>query len=86
MRKFTAYGEEYSVSRVTAIAYCDGCDEAKRQDALMVVNERFGEEASYVVFGYEMPETEDDFINMYTESGAWEMTEDAHMVEYVNEA
>lgn len=77
---FSAYGEQYTISTITAIAYCDDCDEAKRQNALMIVNERFGEEAAYVVFGYEMPETEDDFFNIYTDTSAWEMIEDAHMV------
>ena len=81
MKRFTAYGVDYEVSTITAIAYCDDCNEAKRQNALRVISKAYGDETGdYVVFGHEMPETDDDFFNMYTDLGAWEPIEDEHMV------
>ena len=81
MKRFTAYGVDYEVYNITAIADCDDCDEAKRQDALRVISKAYGDETGdYVVFGYAMPETDDDFFNMYTDLGAWEPIEDEHMV------
>ena len=83
MKRFTAtaYGVVYEVSNITAIAYCDHCDEAKRQEALLVISKAYGDETGeYVVFGYEMPETDDDFFNIYTDLGAWEPVEDEHKV------
>ena len=87
MKRFTAYGVDYEVYNITAIADCDDCDEAKRQDALRVISKAYvydtgdyNETGDYVVFGYDMPETEDDFFNMYTDLGAREPIEDEHRV------
>lgn len=64
----------YEITRITAIAECD----SERQDALLVVNEQDGEKAEYVVFGYEMPEDEEDFSNMCSDPSAWESLDESH--------
>ena len=62
----------YTIETVTAIASCDLADNI-RQDALLVcyVND-FGEEIESVVFGYEIPEDEEDFNTMADDPFAWE--------------
>ena len=62
----------YTIETVTAIASCDLADNI-RQDALLVcyVND-FGEDIESVVFGYEIPEDEEDFNAIADDSFAWE--------------
>lgn len=61
----------YTIEAVTAIASCDLADNI-RQDALLVCYVDDDEEITSVVFGYEMPEDEDDFNAMADDSFAWE--------------
>ena len=70
--KITVNERTYTIETVTAIASCDLADNI-RQDALLVcyVND-FDEEITSVVFGYEMPEDEEDFNAMADDSFAWE--------------
>ena len=71
---FTVEGTEYIVEDITAIATCAGeHGEEMRQNALLVTNMAdSGEKIEYVVFGYDMPENEDDFSNMCEDSDSWD--------------
>ena len=73
-KTFTVEGTEYTVEDITAIATCVGeYSEDFRQNALLVTNMAdSGEKIEYVVFGYDMPEDEDDFSNMCEDSDAWD--------------
>lgn len=73
-KTFTVEGTEYTVEQITAIATSAGeYTEDKRQHALLVTNMAdSGEKIEYVVFGYDMPEDEDDFANMCDDSSAWD--------------
>ena len=70
MRKtFTIDNTEYTVTTCTAIAL----DDVSEQEALLVENTAdSGEMFQKVVFGYEMPETAEDFEAMCEDSSAWE--------------
>ena len=72
MKQFEINGIEYTVEDCTAICAADCGDESKTQDALLVSSERDGEKFEEVVFGYEMPETEENFLDMCDDSAAWE--------------
>lgn len=71
---FTVEGTEYTVEDITAIATCAGeHGEEMRQNALLVTNMAdSGEKIEYVVFGWVMPENEDDFSDMCEDSDAWD--------------
>ena len=73
-KTFTVEGTEYTVEDITAIATCVGeCSEDDRQNALLVTNiADSGEKIEYVVFGWAMPENEDDFSDMCEDSDAWD--------------
>lgn len=73
-KTFTVEGTEYTVEEITAIATCAGeYSEDDRQNALLVTNTSdSGEKIEYVVFGYHMPEDEDDFADMCEDSDAWD--------------
>lgn len=65
-------GRNYSIERVSAIAYCNLADRT-RQDALLVkYTDDNGEDIVSVVFGFNMPEDEEDFRLMLDEYSAWE--------------
>ena len=69
MKKFN----EYTVEAVTAIAISAGdTSEADRQDALLVRSEVNGEIFESVVFGYDMPESDEDFLTMCEDCSAWD--------------
>lgn len=72
-KTFTVEETEYTVEEITAIATCAGeYSEDDRQNALLVTNMTdSGENIEYVVFGYDMPENEDDFSDMCEDSDAW---------------
>ena len=72
MKTFEINGTEYTVEACTAICGADMSDESKRQDALFVSSESGGETVEFVVFGWEMPETSEDFSDMCDDSVAWE--------------
>ena len=73
-KTFTVEGAEYIVEDITAIATCAGeHGEEMRQNALLVTNMAdSGEKIEYVVFGWAMPENEDDFSDMCEDSDAWD--------------
>ena len=73
-KTFTVEGTEYTVEEITAIATCAGeYSEDDRQNALLVTNMTdSGEKIEYVVFGWAMPENEDDFSDMCEDSNAWD--------------
>ena len=73
-KNFNVEGTEYTVEDITAIATCAGqYSEDDRQDALLVTSRTdSGEKIEYVVFGYDMPENEDDFSDMCEDSDAWD--------------
>ena len=73
-KTFTVEGTEYTVEDITAIATCAGeHGEEMRQNALLVTNMADSEEKiEYVVFGYDMPENDDDFSDMCEDSDAWD--------------
>ena len=72
MKTFEINGTEYTVEACTAICGADLGDESKRQDAILVTSENGGEKSEFVVFGWEMPETDEDFSDMCDDSSAWE--------------
>ena len=59
---------EYTIIPCEAIAL----DDYTHQDALLVSSKQNGEKFDKVVFGYEMPETIEDFDDMCEDSSAWE--------------
>ena len=73
-KTFTVEGTEYTAEEITAIATCAGeYNEDDRQNAILVTNMTdSGEKIEYVVFGYDMPEDEDDFSNMCEDPDAWD--------------
>ena len=73
-KTFIIEGTEYTVEEITAIATCAGeHGEEMRQNALLVTNMAdSGEKIEYVVFGYDMPENDDDFSDMCEDSDAWD--------------
>lgn len=71
-KEITVDGIEYSIKKVSAIAYDDLADKL-RQDALLVrYTNNYGEIIESVVFGFEMPDDEADLRDMFDESSAWE--------------
>ena len=69
--KITVNERTYTIEPVTAIASCDLADKL-RQNALLVCYVDDDEEITSVVFGYEMPEDEEDFNTMADDPFAWE--------------
>ena len=69
--KITVNERAYTIEPVTAIASCDLADKL-RQNALLVCYVDDDEEITSVVFGYEMPEDEEDFNTMAEDPFAWE--------------
>lgn len=72
MKTFIINDIKYTVQPCTAICMADQADESNRQKALLVSNEANGEKFDFVVFGYDMPETDEDFLCMSDDPGAWE--------------
>ena len=69
--KITVNERTYTIEPVTAIASCDLANKL-RQNALLVCYVDNDEEITSVVFGYEMPEDEEDFNTMAEYPFAWE--------------
>lgn len=69
--KITVNERTYTIEPVTAIASCDLANKL-RQNALLVCYVDDDEEITSVVFGYEMPEDEEDFNTMADDPFAWE--------------
>lgn len=76
MKTFEIDGTNYAIEPCTAICMADGGDESKRQGALLVSNECNGELFKYVVFGYDMPETVEQFADICADPGAWESSQE----------
>ena len=72
MKTFTINDIKYTVQPCAAICMADQADESNRQKALLVSNEANGEKFDFVVFGYDMPETDEDFLYMSDDTSAWE--------------
>lgn len=72
MKTFTINDIKYTVQPCTAICMADQADESNRQKALLVSNEANGEKFDFIVFGYDMPETDEDFLYMSDDTSAWE--------------
>lgn len=72
MKLFEVNGTEYTIEDCTAICADDCGEESKRQAALFISSERNGEKFEEVVFGYEMPETEENFLDIRENYAAWE--------------
>lgn len=70
-KTFIINNTEYTVTACTAVAYCD-LETGDRQNALLVVSYQNGAKFEKVVFGHKMPETDEDFSDMYEDSSAWE--------------
>ena len=73
-KTFIIEGTEYTVEEIAAIATCAGeYSEDDRQNALLVTNVAdSGEKIEYVVFGWAMPDDEDDFAMMCDDCYAWD--------------
>ena len=72
MKTFEIDGTNYAIELCTAICAADAGDESKRQNALLVSCEYNGELFESIVFGYDMPETEEAFDDICADSSAWE--------------
>ena len=69
----------YEIEQCTAIAECDDENEACRQDTLLLVSASdSGEKFEFLVFGWDMPNTEEDFNDMLDDPSAWEQLADFH--------
>ena len=75
MKKMKQFGN-YRVFTCSAIAECDNNDESKRQDALLVIGTDGTETTQYVVFGYDMPESEEGFLDICDDPSAWESADE----------
>lgn len=72
-KTFKLNGTKYTVRACTAIAECNEGRENERQNALLVTaTMESGEVTEHVVFGWTMPETTEDFLDMCGEPEAWE--------------
>ncbi len=71
-KAYTINDITYTITPCTAIAGCDNYDENYRQDALLITSWYGGEKVEDVVFGFDMPETLEDFVAMSEDSAAWE--------------
>lgn len=70
-KTFTVCGSEYTVCDCTAIAKDLG--ESERRKALFVYSiSESGEKTEFVAFGYDMPEDEEEFLEMCEDSSAWD--------------
>ena len=69
---FYAGNVAYIVRECTAIAACDMGSENMRQNALHVGCHLNWEYVEKVVFGYSMPESNEEFADMCADSDAWE--------------
>lgn len=80
-KTFTISNTEYTVTTCTAIAVT--ADDTTRQNALLIENTAdSGEMFQHIVFGYEMPESDEDFEYMADDSRAWSSAdEDLNTVE-----
>ena len=70
-KTFTIGDTEYTVCDCTAI--CKDLGESERRKALFVYSfSESGEKSEFVIFDYEMPEDESEFLKMSEDSSAWD--------------
>ena len=70
-KTFTACGTEYTVCDCTAV--CKDLGESERRKALYVYSfSESGEKNEYVLFGFDMPEDEAEFLEMCEDAAAWD--------------
>lgn len=70
-KTFTIGGTEYTVCECTAI--CKDLGESERRNALFVYSiSESGEKDEYVLFGFDMPEDEAEFLEMCEYSSEWD--------------
>ena len=70
-KTFTIGNTQYTVCECTAV--CKSIGESERQKALFVYDiSESGEKTEFVVFGFEMPEDESEFLEMCEDSSAWD--------------
>lgn len=72
MKKFSVENTTYRCYPCTAISSADNGDEAMRQDAVLVISTGDAEQIVEVVFGYDLPQEQADFLEMCDDSAAWE--------------
>lgn len=72
MKKFTVSGTTYRCYPCTAISSADNGNEAMRQDAVLVISTDDVEQIVEVVFGYDLPQEQTDFVDICDDSAAWE--------------
>lgn len=72
MKKFTVENTNYRCYPCTAISSADNGNEAMRQDAVLVISTDGTEQDVEVVFGYDLPQEQADFVDMCDDSSAWE--------------
>lgn len=76
MKKFTVSGATYRCYPCTAISNADSGNEAMRQEAVLVISTGDAEQTVEVVFGYDLPQEQADFLEMCGDSAAWESERD----------
>ena len=70
-KTFTIGSTEYTVSECTAI--CKDLGESERRKALFVCSfSESGEKSEFVLFDFDMPEDESEFIEMCEDSSVWD--------------
>lgn len=70
-KTFTIGGTEYTVCDCTAI--CEDLGECERRKALFVCSiSESGEKNEFVLFDFDMPEDESEFLEMCEYSSAWD--------------
>ena len=72
MKKFTVSGTTYRCYSCTAISNADNGNEAMRQEAVLVISTDGTEQDVEVVFGYDLPQEQADFLELCDDSAAWE--------------
>lgn len=73
---FTIENITYTVEEVTAISFADSYKEDKRQIALLVQSKLNSEKSEQVVFGHDMPENKEQFLNMCDDYFSWENSQE----------
>lgn len=72
-RTFKIKNDRHEYTATTCTAICASIGETERVKALYVDNyEESGEHVEYVVFGWDMPEDEEEFLAMCEDSSAWD--------------
>lgn len=70
-KTFRIGNTEYTVKECTAI--CKDMGESERRKALYIYNvSESGEKSEYVIFDFDMPESEAEFLKMCQESSEWD--------------